>query len=235
MDRSKPGLNRSMFPLKDNIPTDKKPIVTVAIIAANLLIFFYQLSLGENLNFFLFKYGAIPFEITHGQEVTSQAAVPIPLTLFTAMFLHGGWMHVIGNMWYLWIFGNNVEDKLGHFRFVVFYFLAGLIASLTYVATNANSQVPMIGASGAIAGVLGAYIITFPQARVLTLIWFGFFVRIVAIPALYVLGFWFIIQLLNGLPAIGANITGGVAWFAHIGGFVAGMGLFKVMKLLNKI
>jgi len=224
-----------MFPLKDNIPTDKKPIVTVAIIAANLLIFFYQLSLGENLNFFLFKYGAIPFEITHGQEVTSQAAVPIPLTLFTAMFLHGGWMHVIGNMWYLWIFGNNVEDKLGHFRFVVFYFLAGLIASLTYVATNANSQVPMIGASGAIAGVLGAYIITFPQARVLTLIWFGFFVRIVAIPALYVLGFWFIIQLLNGLPAIGANITGGVAWFAHIGGFVAGMGLFKVMKLLNKI
>ena len=223
-----------MFPLKDNIPTDKKPIVTLAIITANLLIFFYQLSLGENINFFLFKYGAIPFEITHGQEVTYQAAVPIPLTLFTAMFLHGGWMHVIGNMWYLWIFGNNVEDKLGHFRFVIFYLLAGLIASLTYVATNANSQVPMIGASGAIAGVLGAYLIRFPGARVLTLIWFGFFVRIVAIPALYVLGFWFIIQLLNGLPSIGANITGGVAWFAHIGGFVAGMGLFKVMKFLSK-
>ena len=222
-----------MFPLRDNIPTDKKPVVTVAIILANVLIFFYQLSLGENFNYLLFKYGAIPFEITQGQEVTYEAAFPIPLTLFTAMFLHGGWMHVIGNMWYLWIFGNNVEDKLGHFRFLIFYLLSGWIASLTYVATNANSQVPMIGASGAIAGVLGAYLIRFPQARVLTLIWFGFFVRIVAIPALYVLGFWFIIQLLNGLPAIGANITGGVAWFAHIGGFVAGMGLFKVMKFIR--
>jgi len=222
-----------MFPLRDNIPTDKKPVVTVAIILANVLIFFYQLSLGENFNYLLFKYGAIPFEITQGQEVTYEAAFPIPLTLFTAMFLHGGWMHVIGNMWYLWIFGNNVEDKLGHFRFLIFYLLSGLIASLTYVATNPSSQVPMIGASGAIAGVLGAYIIRFPQARVLTLVWFGFFVRIVAIPALYVLGFWFIIQLLNGLPSIGANITGGVAWFAHIGGFVAGMGLFKVMKLFG--
>src|SRR3972149_11314459 len=223
-----------MFPLRDNIPTDKKPVVTVAIILANVLIFFYQLSLGENFNYLLFKYGAIPFEITQGQEVTYEAAFPIPLTLFTAMFLHGGWMHVIGNMWYLWIFGNNVEDKLGHFRFVIFYLLSGLIASLTYVATNVNSQVPMIGASGAIAGVLGAYLIRFPGARVLTLIWFGFFVRIVAIPALYVLGFWFIIQLLNGLPAIGANITGGVAWFAHIGGFVAGMGLFKVFSLTRR-
>ena len=222
-----------MFPLRDNIPTDKKPVVTVAIILANVLIFFYQLSLGENFNYLLFKYGAIPFEITQGQEVTYEAAFPIPLTLFTAMFLHGGWMHVIGNMWYLWIFGNNVEDKLGHFRFLIFYLLSGLIASLTYVATNANSQVPMIGASGAIAGVLGAYLIRFPQARVLTLVWFGFFVRIVAIPAIFVLGFWFIIQLLNGLPSIGANITGGVAWFAHIGGFVAGMGLFKVMKLFG--
>ena len=223
-----------MFPLRDNIPTDKKPVVTVAIILANVLIFFYQLSLGENFNYLLFKYGAIPFEITQGQEVTYEAAFPIPLTLFTAMFLHGGWMHVIGNMWYLWIFGNNVEDKLGHFRFLIFYLLSGLIASFTYVATNANSQVPMIGASGAIAGVLGAYLIRFPQARVLTLIWFGFFVRIVAIPAIFVLGFWFIIQLLNGLPSIGANITGGVAWFAHIGGFVAGMVLFKVMRLFAK-
>jgi len=223
-----------MFPLRDNIPTDKKPVVTVAIILANVLIFFYQLSLGENFNYLLFKYGAIPFEITQGQEVTYEAAFPIPLTLFTAMFLHGGWMHVIGNMWYLWIFGNNVEDKLGHFRFLIFYLLSGLIASLTYVATNANSQVPMIGASGAIAGVLGAYLIRFPQARVLTLIWFGFFVRIVAIPAIFVLGFWFIIQLLNGLPSIGANITGGVAWFAHIGGFVAGMGLFKVFSLMRR-
>ncbi len=222
-----------MFPLKDNIATDKKPVVTVAIILTNVLVFFYQLSMGENFDFLLFKYGAIPFEITHGQEVTYQAAFPIPLTLFTAMFLHGGWMHVIGNMWYLWIFGNNVEDKLGHFKFVIFYLLSGLIASFTYIAANPSSQVPMIGASGAIAGVLGAYMIRFPGARVLTLIFFGFFARIVAIPALYVLGFWFIIQLLNGLPSIGANITGGVAWFAHIGGFVAGMGLFKVMKLLR--
>lgn len=223
-----------MFPLKDNIPTVRKPIITLSLIIANALIFFYQLSLGENFNFLLFKYGAIPFEITQGQEVTYKAAFPIPLTLFTAMFLHGGWMHVIGNMWYLWIFGKNVEDKLGHFKFFIFYILSGLAGSLVYIATNPSSQVPMIGASGAIAGVLGAYMIRFPQARVLTLIWFGFFIRIVAIPAVYVLGFWFIIQLLNGLPSIGANITGGVAWFAHIGGFVAGMGLFKVFSFIRR-
>lgn len=223
-----------MFPLRDDIPTDKKPFVTLFIIALNVLIFFYQLSFGDQFNYLVFKYGAIPFEITHRQEITSQASVPIPLTLVTAMFLHGGWMHVIGNMWYLWIFGNNVEDKLGHFKFVIFYFLSGLIASFTYIAVNPSSQVPMIGASGAIAGVLGAYMIRFPQARVLTLIFFGFFVRIVAIPAIFVLGFWFVIQILNGLPAIGANVTGGVAWFAHIGGFVAGMGLFKVMEFLKR-
>ncbi|OGC78446.1 MAG: rhomboid family intramembrane serine protease [candidate division Zixibacteria bacterium RBG_16_50_21] len=220
-----------MFPLKDDIPTDTRPFVTLAIIAANVLIFFWQLSFGENFDYTLFKFGTIPFEITSGQETTYQTAFPIPLTLFSAMFLHGGWMHIIGNMWYLWIFGNNVEDKLGHVRFFIFYILSGLIATFTYIATDANSQVPMIGASGAIAGVLGAYMIRFPRARVLTLIFFGFFARIVAIPALFVLGFWFVLQLLNGLPALGSNITGGVAWFAHIGGFVAGMGLFKLFRI----
>src|SRR5574341_2032305 len=125
-----------MFPLKDDIPTDRKPIVTLALIAANLLIFFYQLSLGENLNIFLFKYGAIPFEITHGQEVTYQSAVPIPLTLLTAMFLHGGWMHIIGNMWYLWIFGNNVEDVMGHAKYLLFYLLCGVAAGLTHLFFN---------------------------------------------------------------------------------------------------
>jgi membrane associated rhomboid family serine protease len=218
-----------MIPLKDDIPSYRKPLISTGLIILNILVYLYQLIQGRYFEQFIVKYGTIPYEIMHGQELTPELAAPIPLTLFTAMFLHGGLFHLGGNMLYLWIFGDNVEDKLGHLRFLIFYFLSGMAASLAHVITSPGSQIPMVGASGAIAGVLGAYLIRFPQARIQTLIFFGFFVRAVRIPALFVLGFWFILQLLYGLPSLGAQ-GGGVAWFAHIGGFLAGILLFKVMR-----
>jgi membrane associated rhomboid family serine protease len=221
-----------MIPLKDDIPSSRRPIMTVALISVNCLVFFYLLSWGKEFQNALFKWGAIPFEITHGKELTPQLAFPIPLSLFSSMFMHGGFLHLAGNMLYLWIFGDNVEDRLGHAKFFVFYILSGLAASLLYILTSPQSQVPMIGASGAIAGVLGAYIINFPNAKILTLVLFGFFIRIARIPALLVLGFWFILQLLYALPSIGST-TGGVAWFAHVGGFLSGIILFKLFTLFS--
>ena len=221
-----------MIPLKDDIPSYRAPIVTVALISLNCLIYFYLASWGKEFQLAMIKWGAIPYELTHGQELTPDLAFSIPLSLFSSMFMHGGFFHLAGNMLYLWIFGDNVEDKLGHIKFFIFYILCGLAAALTHILTTPNSQIPMVGASGAIAGVLGAYMIRFPGARILTLIFFGFFVRIVRIPALFVLGFWFILQLLYGLPSLG-SVGGGVAWFAHIGGFLAGIFLFKFFKVLS--
>jgi membrane associated rhomboid family serine protease len=223
-----------MLPLKDDVPSTGRPLVTVGLIVFNVLIFFYEVSQGEYFNHFLFKMGAIPFEITHGVELTPELSFPVPLTLFSSMFLHGGLFHLGGNMLYLWIFGDNVEDKLGHVKFFIFYILCGLAASLTHILTDPNSKVPMVGASGAIAGVLGAYLLKFPGARIWTLIFFGFFIRLVKIPALFVLGFWFILQVLYGLPTLGTDASGGVAWFAHIGGFVAGMLLLKIFGLFQR-
>ncbi|MFQ6032294.1 MAG: rhomboid family intramembrane serine protease [Candidatus Zixiibacteriota bacterium] len=222
-----------MIPLKDDIPSYRAPIVTVALISLNCLIFFYLLSWGEEFQLAVVKWGAIPFEITHGQELTPDLAFSVPLSLFSSMFMHGGFFHLAGNMLYLWIFGDNVEDKLGHLKFFIFYILCGLFATLTHILTTPNSQVPMVGASGAIAGVLGAYMIRFPKARILTLILFGYFIRIVRIPALFVLGFWFVLQLLYGLPSLG-SVGGGVAWFAHVGGFLAGIFLFKFFLVFSR-
>jgi membrane associated rhomboid family serine protease len=219
-----------MIPLKDDIPSYSPPLVTVALIAANCLIYLFLLSTGRGYELALIKWGAIPYEITHGVELTPDLPFFAPLSLFSSMFLHGGFFHLAGNMLYLWIFGDNVEDQLGHVKFFVFYILCGLAASLLHIMTTPNSQVPMVGASGAIAGVLGAYMIKFPRARILTLIFFGFFIRIVAIPALFVLGFWFILQLLFALPSIGST-SGGVAFFAHVGGFLAGIVLFKLFSV----
>lgn len=218
------------IPLKDENPTSRFPIVTVFFIALNVVVFFFQLVSPEGLQFYVYKMGTIPYEITHFKSlslVVGQTAEQIPrlapvLTLFVSMFLHGGFLHLLFNMLYLWIFGNNVEDFLGPFRFTVFYLLSGVGASLTHIIFNANSQVPMIGASGAIAGVLGAYLILFPKARVMTFVFLFIFIRIVPIPAAFVLGFWFLMQVLN------VGIGGGVAWFAHIGGFLIGMGLIKL-------
>jgi membrane associated rhomboid family serine protease len=222
-----------MIPLKDDIPSYRAPIVTVALISVNCLIYFYLASWGREFQLAVVKWGAIPYELTHGQELTPDLAFSIPLSLFSSMFMHGGFLHLAGNMLYLWIFGDNVEDKLGHVKFIIFYLLCGLAATLTHVLTTPNSQIPMVGASGAIAGVLGAYMIRFPRARILTLIFFGLFIRIVRIPALFVLGFWFILQLLYGLPSLG-SVGGGVAWFAHVGGFIAGIFLFKLFAIFSR-
>jgi membrane associated rhomboid family serine protease len=218
-----------MIPLKDDIPSYSPPLVTVALIAANCLVYLFLLSTGRGYELALVKWGAIPYEITHRVELTPELPFFPPLSLFSSMFLHGGFLHLAGNMLYLWIFGDNVEDQLGHLKFFVFYILCGLAASLLYIMTTPNSKIPMVGASGAIAGVLGAYMIRFPRARILTLLFFGFFIRVVAVPALFVLGFWFILQLLFALPSIGST-SGGVAFFAHVGGFLAGIVLFKLFS-----
>jgi membrane associated rhomboid family serine protease len=175
---------------------------------------------------FIFQWGAIPYQIIHGEVIHVLPSIPLPLTLFSSMFLHGGFLHLIGNMLYLWIFGNNIEDALGHFRFFLFYLVCGLGAGTTQILSDPNSTVPMIGASGAIGGILGAYLLLFPSARIVTLIFIFIFIKIVRIPALIVLGFWFFIQLLS----VGGGVISNVAFFAHIGGFLAGLVLVKLFQ-----
>ncbi len=223
-----------MIPLRDDNPTERFPVFTISLIVINVLVFFYQFSLGKESGVFIYNYGMIPYLVTHPNEIVEGIYFPAELTLFTSMFLHGGFMHLAGNMLYLWIFGNNIEDKLGHIGFLIFYVICGVLAGLAHLITAPNSQIPTVGASGAIAGVLGAYLIKFPRARILTLIWLGFFVRLVYIPAIVVLGFWFIFQLLFGLPTLGVEQGGGVAYFAHIGGFVAGLLFFLLISLFRK-
>ncbi len=213
-----------MLPLKDDNPKGATPYMTISIFALNLLIFFYQLSLGRSEGEFILRMAAIPYEITRLTDIPPQAALPVPLTLFSSMFLHGGFAHIAGNMLYLWIFGNNVEDELGHLRFLVFYLATGLAAALTHIVTDVSSPVPMIGASGAIAGVLGGYMMLFPRARVLTLFIFFFIPRLIWVPAVFFLGIWFLFQIL------GSSSGGGVAWFAHIGGFIAGLILVNFLR-----
>lgn len=214
-----------MIPLRDINPTRRFPIVTLSLIGINVLIFLYELSIGDSALFDLItSAGVIPYQVTHnlGPDVARD--------LITSMFLHGGWMHLLSNMLYLWIFGNNVEDVLGHIRFSAFYLLCGILASLAQVIVGPNAQVPTIGASGAIAGVLGAYILLFPHARVQSLVFFFYFIRFVEIPAIVVLGFWFVLQFFNGLASLSVPQMGGVAYFAHIGGFVAGLLLVLVFR-----
>jgi membrane associated rhomboid family serine protease len=223
-----------MIPLRDNNPTERFPIITIILIVLNAAVFIYQVSLGHGIDRFIYNYGAIPYLIAGKGPSPEWIGFPPKLTLFTSMFLHGGWMHLIGNMLYLWIFGNNIEDKLGHVAFIIFYILSGILAALAHIISNPGSQVPTVGASGAIAGVLGAYMIRFPTAKVLVLFWFGFFIRMIYVPAVIVLGFWFILQLAVGLPSLSASQAGGVAYFAHIGGFVAGIILFLILSPLTR-
>jgi membrane associated rhomboid family serine protease len=202
--------------------------VTVLLIVVNGIVFLYELSLGEKgAQAMLGAFALVPARLASG-NLPVPGTVPVGVTVLTSMFLHGGFLHVIGNMLYLWIFGNNVEDAMGRLRFAVFYLLCGTAAAMGHAFLNLRSTVPMIGASGAVSGVLGAYLLLYPRARVLTLFILGFFVRLIEVPALVVLGFWFVLQFLNALIASGAG--GGVAWYAHLGGFAAGMvlvGLFK--------
>jgi membrane associated rhomboid family serine protease len=228
-----------VLPLRDNIPTSKAPIVTIALIAANVIAYFFWqrggLTLGDPSNGHyicnLQDHGAIPYEITHpGDQVKIATGCPPPeaptwTTIFTAMFMHGGLLHLGGNMLFLWIFGNNVEDAMGRVKFLVFYLLGGIAALALQVLVGPSSQVPTLGASGAIAAVLGAYIVLFPRARVVTVIFIVFFFTILELPALLVLGLWFLQQALFGYFDL-ANPSGGgggVAYFAHIGGFVFGL------------
>jgi membrane associated rhomboid family serine protease len=223
-----------MFPLKDDNPTTITPVVTWILIAINVVVFLYQVSLGPRASqLFVYQFGAIPAVVTGDQSLPGNlVAVPPFLSIFTSMFLHGGWMHLIGNMWYLWIFGNNIEEAMGSLRYLLFYIICGFLASLSHILSNVGSTLPSIGASGAIAGVLGAYILLYPRARVLTLIFLGFFIRLLYIPAGFILGFWFILQLLSGSMS-GGQQGGGVAFWAHIGGFIAGVLLVGVFKKRN--
>lgn len=218
-----------MIPLRDNIRTRRFPAITIGLIAANVAVFLYQyLLVPESTRRIIFLYGLIPREITTGVPLVPHP-FPVQVTLFTSMFVHGGFFHVAGNMLYLWIFGNNVEDAMGRARFILFYLLSGLAAAFTQVMAGPNSSIPMVGASGAVSGILGAYLLLYPHARVLTLITLGWFWRLVEIPALIVLGFWIVVQVLNGLWTFSFQ-GGGVAWFAHIGGFAAGMLLLPFCK-----
>ena len=219
-----------MFPLHDDNPTRIVPYVTYVLILACVAIFFWQLSLGEQGPRAIFSLGVIPSVIFNINKLAPElAAVPAWATLITSMFLHGGWMHLIGNMLYLWIFGNNVEDAMGHRRFIVFYLVCGIAAALAQAIPDPQSTTPMIGASGAISGVLGAYLLLYPHARVLVIIPLGFIFWTTRIKAGWVLSFWFIIQTINSL-LMSEQQGGGVAWGAHIGGFIAGMMLVYFFK-----
>jgi membrane associated rhomboid family serine protease len=224
-----------MIPLRDENPSRSVPFVNSILILANICVFIYQ-------NFFVsggakplfFRLGCIPYEFTHFVDINPPALVPIPLTILTAMFMHGGWIHLLSNMLYLWIFGDNIEDTLGHLKYLVFYIVCGLIASLFHILTNLNSLVPTIGASGAIAGVMGAYMFLFPRARIRTLLILVIFIQVVRIPAIIVLGYWILIQVLSGFAEFGSRTGGGIAWFAHIGGFIAGIVLIIILKKRRK-
>jgi len=231
-----------VIPLKDDVPSRTAPFVTMTLIALNAVVFVYQLSLALESEAgaagaseaFIMEFGAVPCRLTGACAVPGQFPSPL-VTVFTSMFMHGGLLHAGGNMLYLWIFGNNVEDTLGHGRFLVFYLLSGAAAALAQTVMNPHSAIPMIGASGAVSGVLGAYLLLFPYATILTLVTFGFFFRFIHIPAVVVLGFWVVLQLISGYlsasaAALGRGEGGGVAWFAHIGGFLAGMVLLFLMR-----
>lgn len=204
-----------MFPIGDeNVPGAPPPIVNITLIVVNVLVFLYELALGSNLDAFIATWAVIPASILRGQDL---------ITLITSQFLHGGWLHLIGNMLFLWVFGDNIEATLGHFLYLVFYLAAGVVAGLAQVFFSAGSLIPSIGASGAIAGVLGAYIVLFPGSRIRTLVVL-YFATVTRISAIFFLGIWFVMQFFSGITSLGVETaqTGGVAYWAHIGGFVVG-------------
>lgn len=202
-----------MIPLRDIIPSRTTPVVTIALIAINIIVFLYELSLGRTVDAFTLYWGLVPAAFSW-------------VTVFTSMFLHGGILHVAGNMLYLWIFGDNVEDRMGHGRFLVFYLLCGIAAALAQTIAAPDSVLPMVGASGAIAGVMGAYFVLYPKSRIVTLIPLFFFFQVIEVPAILFLGIWFLMQFINGLGSIvtvAGHNAGGVAFWAHVAGFVAGI------------
>jgi membrane associated rhomboid family serine protease len=225
-----------LIPLRDRNPTRRTPIVTLTLIGACFAAFALELSVTATggdaaLERFFRDWGAVPANITAALDGGNLGSRAI-LGILTSMFLHGGWLHLLGNMLFLWIFGNNVEDRLGRARFLAFYVVGGIAAALTQVVIDPQSTIPLVGASGAIAAALGAYIVLFPGARILSLLFLGFFIQVIEVPALIVLGYWFALQLFSGFAAFGAETAqGGVAFFAHIGGFVMGALVGLVLRL----
>lgn len=211
-----------MIPIRDQIPTRRVPYINYILIAANILVFVLQWLAGSNQEDLVYQFALIPASFTSGISLANVSDI------FTSMFMHAGLAHLGGNMLYLWIFGDNVEDSMGHGRFLLFYLIGGLVASLAHIFTNPASQIPTVGASGAIAAVLGAYLVLYPNSKVLTIIPLGFFLRMTMIPAAIVLGLWFVLQLFSGVLSMGGPDVGGVAFWAHIGGFVAGVILAKI-------
>jgi rhomboid family protein len=219
-----------MIPLKNLRPRVRFPAITLALIIANFLVFFYQISLPpRGLESFIFTYSLIPARIqlalAGSQFTLAQAFLPF----LTSMFLHAGWLHIIGNMWFLWLFGGNVEDRLGHVPYLGFYILCGLGAGVAQTLFSLGSKIPSLGASGAIAGVLGAYIVLFPSSKILTLVTLFFWWFFARLPAVLFIGLWFIVQFLSGVSSLGSAAEGGVAWWAHVGGFLLGMLLVSGM------
>jgi len=213
-----------MFPIRDTQPSYSRPIATILIIVLNIVVFLYEFTLDDySQNYFVAHYGLIPAHF-HASA------------LITSMFLHGGWMNIIGNMWFLWIFGDNIEDVLGHTKYLVFYILCGIAAGMTQTFFNAGSRLPMVGASGAIAGVMGAYLVKFPHSRIVTVVFVFIFFTTIDVPAVLMLLYWFFIQIFNGIGTIGYShlSQGGTAWFAHVGGFIAGIILVNLLGTREK-
>ena len=228
-----------MVPLNDDNPTRITPYITYIFITVNVLVFIHEMSLNSSqLNRFFQLYALVPEELTASfNGVSVNQPIPEWLTLISSQFLHGGFMHVAGNMLFLWVFGNNIEDRLGHFKYIIFYITCGILAALAQWFFSMQSGVPSLGASGAIAGVMGAYIIRFPRARILTLVPLGFFITTIRIPAVFFLGFWFVQQAISGVASLGVTSdieTGGIAYWAHAGGFVFGVLLGPLLGLFNE-
>ena len=217
-----------MIPIRDDNPTHSVPIVTYLLILLNILVFVFQTLLGANNELFVYQFALIP------ADVTSILALGSLFNIFTSMFMHAGLVHIGGNMLYLWIFGDNVEDRLGRVKYLIFYIIGGVVASIAHILTNPNSTIPTVGASGAIAAVLGAYLVLYPSQKVLTLIPLGFWMRMTLLPASLVLGVWFLFQFLQGILSLGGPDVGGVAFWAHIGGFVTGVVLGQLLKKPEK-
>lgn len=219
-----------LFPLHDDNPTYITPILTVCFIVICCVVYFWQFNLGPEMGqAAVYSYGMIPAVLFDQAELPATLErLPAELTVISSMFMHGGWMHLIGNMLYLWIFGNNVEDSMGHVKFIVFYLICGIVAALSQALLEPGSEIPMIGASGAVSGVLGAYLLLYPHARVLVVLPIFVIIKTFRIPAMYVLGFWFLTQIVSSMMTNAGEP--GVAWWAHIGGFIAGMVLIPFFK-----
>ena len=216
-----------MIPLYDTNPTKTFCYVTITLIIANIAIFFSQIT-SVNYNMYLFQYGVTPLEIMNLKDIEPTIPFPVEITIITSMFLHGGFMHIAGNMLFLWIFGNNIEDVFGHAQFIIFYLLCGVAAVFAHIYQFSSSDLPLVGASGAISGILAAYLIAFPQAKVHTLFWFFIIIKVIPIPAWLLISFWFIAQVM----ALGSS--GQIAWGSHVGGFLAGIILYPVFKNVSK-